>query len=94
MTVEASIDGLDLLRAINDTQARGREGARVDPLRAAQEAGLTAGSERYRYALHYLIDEAALLGDEHTATKAGPHQSSGYSLYFLTRRAIKLLEES
>ena len=47
MTVEASIDGLDLLRAINNTQARGREGARVDPLRAAQEAGAAGHQHRH-----------------------------------------------
>ncbi len=46
----------------------------MDPTRAAHEAGLDVGdvgSERYHYALGYLLEEGALLGDEHTATEAG-----------------------
>ena len=46
----------------------------MDPTRAAHEAGLDVGdvgSERYHHALGYLVEEAALLGDEHTATEAG-----------------------
>jgi hypothetical protein len=50
------------------------------------------GSERYHQALGYLVEEAALLGDEHTATEAGAEQHHGYALYFFTRRALKLLE--
>jgi hypothetical protein len=92
---QAKSDGLQLLRTINATQAHGQEGARVDPTRAAHEAGLAigdVGSERYHHALAYLVEEAALLGDEHTATEAGAKQPHGYALYFFTRRAVKLLE--
>jgi hypothetical protein len=67
----------------------------VDPTRAAHEAGLDAGdvgSDRYHHASVYLLEEAALLGDEHTATEAGTKQPHGYALYFFTRRAVKLLE--
>jgi hypothetical protein len=67
----------------------------VDPTRAAHEAGLDAGdvgSERYHHALGYLLEEDALLGDEHTPTEAGANQAHGYALYFFTRRAVKLLE--
>jgi hypothetical protein len=46
-------DGLRLLRTINDTQAHGQEGARAYPPRAAQEAGLEVGSERYEDAMAY-----------------------------------------
>ena len=91
----AKSDGLRLLRAIDATQAHGREGVRVDPKRAAHEAGLDVGdvgSERYHHALGYLVEEAALLGDEHTATEAGAQQPHGYASYFFTRRAVKLLE--
>jgi len=42
---------LRLLKAINDTQAHGQEGARADPSRAAHEAGLDLGSARYEDAL-------------------------------------------
>ena len=67
----------------------------MDPIRAAHEAGLDVGdvgSDRYHHALGYLLEEAALVGDEHTATEAGPKQPHGYPLYFFTRRAVKLLE--
>ena len=70
----AKSDGLQLLRAINETQAHGQEGARVDPSRAAHEAGLDVGdvgSDRDHHALGYLLEEAALLGDEHTAFDVG-----------------------
>jgi hypothetical protein len=67
----------------------------VDPTKAAHEAGLDAGdvgSERYHHALGYLLEEGALLGDEHTPTEAGANKAHGYALYFFTRRAVKLLE--
>ena len=67
----------------------------MDPTRAAHEAGLDVGdvgSDRYHHALGYLLEEAALLGDEHTATEAGAKQHHGYALCFFTRRAVKLLE--
>lgn len=95
MARQAESDGLRLLRCINDLQAQGQEGTRVDPPRAAQEIGLEVGSERYHDALGYLVGDAALLGDEHTATEAGT-QSPGYAghaVYFFTRRAVRLLEE-
>ena len=66
----------------------------MDPTRAAHETGLhlgDVGSERYHHALGYLLEEATLLGDEHTATEAGAKQPHGYALYFFTRRAVKLL---
>ena len=92
---QARSDRLQLLRAINANQAHGQAGARVDLTRVAHEAGLDvgdAGSDRYHHALGYLLDEAALLGDERTATEAGAKQPQGYALYFFTRRAVKLLE--
>ena len=67
----------------------------MDPTRAAHEARLEVGdvgSDRYHHALGYLLDEAALLGDERTATEAGAKQPHSYALYFFTRRAVKLLE--
>src|SRR5215210_8435265 len=90
ITAQAKSDGLQLLRAINEIQAHGQEGARVDPTRAAHEAGLDVGdvgSERYHQALGYLLEEAALRGDEHTANEAGAKQAHGYALYFFIRQA-------
>jgi hypothetical protein len=95
-TIEAQArsDGLRLLRTINDTQAHGQEGARADPTRAAHEAGLDVGSERYEGAIAYLIEQAALLGDEHTAFDIGDQHPHGYASYFFTRQAVTLLEGS
>jgi hypothetical protein len=89
---QARSDGLRLLRTINTTQAHGEEGARADPTRAAHEAGLDVGSERYKAAMAYLIKEAALLADEHTAFDVGYQHPHGYAAYFFTRHALKLLE--
>ena len=87
---------MQLLRAINETQAHGQDGAKVDPSRAAHEAGLhvgDVGSERYHHALGYLLEEAALLGDEHTAFEdVGDQHAHGYALYFFTERAVRLLD--
>ncbi len=93
MRAQARIDGLRLLRAINETQAHGREGARADPTRAAHEAGLEVGSERFRDAMSYLLEEEALRGDEHTAfDDEGDQHAQGYASYFFTGRALELLE--
>ncbi len=92
---QAKSDGLQLLRAIDATQAHGKGGVRADPTRAAHEAGLDVsdvGSDRYHHALGYLREQTALVGDEHTATRAGAGQHHGYASYFFTRRAVKMLE--
>ena len=67
----------------------------MDPPRAAYDAGLAVGdgSGRYQRALHYLIEEAALAGDEHTEFDVGEEHPHGYALYFFTRRAVELLGE-
>jgi len=42
----------------------------------------------------YLIEEAALLGDEHTAIDdEGDQHAHGYASYFFTGRALTLLED-
>src|SRR4028118_2304934 len=94
-TTQAKSDGLRLLRAIDSTQAHGQSGIRTDPNRAAHDAGLEVGdvgSDRYHRALGYLREQTALVGDEHTATRAGAGQHHGYAAYFFTRRAVKLVE--
>jgi hypothetical protein len=87
-------DGLRLLRTINDTQAHGQEGASAYPPRAAQEAGLEVGSERYEGAMAYLVEQTALRRDEHRAfgEDVGDRHPRGYGLYVFTRRALKLLD--
>jgi hypothetical protein len=91
---QARSDGLRLLRTINDTQAHGEEGVRVNPTRAAHQAGLEVGSERYQDAMAYLIEQATLLGDAHMTfgDDVGDQHPHGYAFYFFTRRALKLLE--
>jgi hypothetical protein len=91
---QARSDGLRLLRTINDTQAHGQEGARAEPTRAAHEAGLDVGSERYQGAMAYLVEQAALLGDAHITfdDDVGDQHPHGYAFYFFTRRALVLLE--
>ena len=83
-----------LLKAINDTQAHGEEGARADPKRAAHQAGLDLGSACYEDALAYLIEQAALLGEAHLAfgDDVGALHPHGYASYFFTRQALVLLE--
>jgi hypothetical protein len=90
----ARSDGLRLLRTINDTQAHGEEGAGANPTRAAHEAGLEVGSERYENAMAYLIEQAALLGDARTVfgDDVGDQHPHGFVFYFFTRRALTLLE--
>ena len=39
----------------------------------------------------YLIEQAALQGDEHTAFDVGEQHPHGYASYVFTRRAVKLL---
>ena len=41
----------------------------------------------------YLIKEAALLVDDHTAFDVGDQHPHGYAAYFFTGRAVKLLGE-
>jgi hypothetical protein len=91
----ARSDGLRLLKAINDTQAHGQEGAKANPSWAAHEAGLDLCSVRYEDALAYLIEQTALLGEAHLAfgDDVGALHPHGYASYFFTRRALKLLEE-
>jgi hypothetical protein len=85
---QAKSDGLRLLRAIDATQAHGLEGTKVDPNRAAHEAGLDVGdvgSDRYHRALEYLLEEGALLGDEDTALDRSDQHPQGDALSFFSR---------
>ena len=53
-----------LLRALNENQAHGREGAAVKPAEEeARDAGLRPGSHLYRAAVWWLLDNDALVPD-------------------------------
>ena len=64
---------------------------------ASHDASLDVGdigSDHYHRAVHYLLEEGALVGDEHTAAfNRGDQHAYGYALYVFTARALKLLEE-
>jgi hypothetical protein len=40
----------------------------------------------------YLIEQATLQGDEHTAFDVGDQHPHGYASYVFTRRAVRLLK--
>jgi hypothetical protein len=50
-------------------------------------------ADRCHHALGYVLEEGALVGDEHTALDVGDRHPHGYALYFFTRSALTLLEE-
>ncbi len=53
-----------LLRALNENQAHGREGAEVEPgEQGARDVGLRPGSTLYRAAVWWLLDKGALVPD-------------------------------
>ena len=58
---ETRSDGLQLVRVMNETQARGSEEVPVTPALAAHDDGLEIGSERYDAAMHFLRNEGALV---------------------------------
>ena len=60
-----------LLRALNENQAHGREGAVVEPgEQEARDAGLRPGSSLYRAAVWWLLDEGALVPDREANVRA------------------------
>ena len=60
-----------LLRALNENQAHGREGAVVEPgEQEARDAGLRPGSTLYRAAVWWLLDQEALVPDREANERA------------------------
>jgi hypothetical protein len=60
-----------LLRAMNENQAHGREGAAVEPgEQEARDAGLRPGSSPYRAAVWWLLDKGALVPDREANARA------------------------
>jgi hypothetical protein len=60
-----------LLRALNENQAYGREGAVVEPgEQEARDAGLRPGSSLYRAAVWWLLDKGALVPDREANARA------------------------
>ena len=83
-----------LLRALNENQARGQEGAVVKPgEQDARDAGLRPSSSLYRAAVWWLLDKGALVPDresnEGLRNAAGAqHHDFGFKL---TRHGLDML---
>jgi hypothetical protein len=83
-----------LLRALNENQAHGREGAVVEPgEQEARDAGLRPGSSHYRAAVWWLLDKGALVPDREAnarAKDAAGVQHRGFA-FRLTRHGLDML---
>ena len=83
-----------LLRALNENQARGREGAVVEPgEQEARDAGLRPGSSLYRVAMWWLLDKGALVPDREA--NEGVRNAAGAQhrefAFRLTRHGLDML---
>ena len=83
-----------LLRALNENQAHGREGAVVEPeAEETRDAGLRPGSSLYRAAMWWLLDKGALVPDREANerlrnTVGAQHRDFAFRL---TRRGLDIL---
>ena len=83
-----------LLRALNETQAHGRERAVVEPgEQEARDAGLRPGSSLYRAAVWWLLDKGALVPDREANARArnAAGAQHGDFAFRLTRRGLEML---
>jgi hypothetical protein len=55
---------MQLLRAMDEEQAKGKEEAQVNPAEVAEQAGLDSSSLRFREAVSYLENGGAIVRDE------------------------------
>ena len=83
-----------LLRALNDNQAHGLEGAEVEPgEQEARDVGLRPGSTLYRAAVWWLLDKGALVPDREAnegLKNAAGAQHRDFA-FRLTRRGLDML---
>ena len=83
-----------LLRALNENQAHGREGAVVQPgEHEAHDADLGPGSILYRSAVWWLLDKGALVPDR-KANKRARNASGAQHRDFafrITQRGVEML---
>ena len=86
-----------LLRALNENQAHGREGAAVKlGEEEARDVGLRPGSHLYRAAVWWLLDNGALVPDREANarvknTAGAKHRDFAFRL---TRRGLDMLREA
>jgi hypothetical protein len=85
-----------LLRALNENQAHGREGAVVQPgEQEARDAGLRPGSTLYRAGVWWLLDKGALVPDRKAnerARNASGAQHRDFAVK-ITRGGLEMLRE-
>ena len=87
-----------LLRALNENQAHGREGAEVEPgEQGARDVGLRPGFTLYRAAVWWLLDKGALVPDreanEELRDAAGAQQHRDFA-FKITRRGLDMLRSA
>jgi hypothetical protein len=83
-----------LLRALNGTQAHGRERAEVEPgEQEARDAGLRPGSSLYRAAVWWLLDKGALVPDREANARArnAAGAQHGDFAFRITRHGLDML---
>jgi hypothetical protein len=86
-----------LLRAINENQAHGREGAAVKPgEEEAIDAGLRPGSTLYRAAVWWLLDKEALVPDREANERArnAAGAQHGDFAFRITQRGLEMLRRA
>ena len=89
--------GRQLLRALSENQAHGREDAAVKPgEQEVRDAGLRSGSPLYRAAVWWLLDNGALVPDRVANerlrnTVGAQHHDFAFRL---TRRGLDMLHEA
>jgi hypothetical protein len=85
-----------LLRALNENQAHGREGAEVKPgEQEARDAGLRPGSTHYRAAVWWLLDKGALVPERESKERlrnavGAQHRDFAFRL---TRHGLDMLPQ-
>ena len=83
-----------LLRALNENQAHGREGAMVElGEQEASDAGLRQASRPYRAAVWWLLDNDALVSDREANERLrnAPGAQHRDFAFRLTRRGLDML---
>ncbi len=78
---------MKLLRAMNDLQAKGHEGAYVNPPEVAAEAGIDPGHSAFERVVEYLEDEGVIMRDER-------FDKASWTLYLMTRRGLEMLAQA
>ncbi len=80
-------DAMNLLGAMNEHQAKDREGEVVSPVNVAEGVGLIPGSPRCDAAVNYLVSKEAIVRERSSRDIAGVT----YGFYRMTHRGLDML---